>query len=1125
MEVCIKEVIGVPDGSIVSFAADGVCRQAKLPCSRQAMRFPLQPHGSTSLKVDVMTPVGTGYQVIQPKPAQYAVTCSSSSSSTEGLMACIIDVCPSTNTAESNLVAKRGLESDMAYLEEHGLPGFFEALLETLRRAQPKEPYKFLAQQLLADARNREDGLQQDQLLRAASVPTMTAAGSALALVRQKSTESMRGSRASSARPSFDKRSIDLNASLPGDPFSKEFMQTAAAHASAFTADIRSAEQDIQGPDSDSDSDPWEMDPWERSMTNHPKARASTSSANEHQKSEPASAASRKVSVAEAEIAADALRKELAFQLKARATEQKGFAELEMNLVESAAQAEVDAVMKAATCELEVDAMNDELQTRTAMFTAELAAVRVDAGENFASKWIRSDNHQATVNGFRLRNDMLCEQMEAEAAAGALRAAAKRQVMQAAANFGASIVVSASDMLETQAEEHSKTELTAALLETKKGHGIACDSRLDDSSHSSQTTAAPQKVEVGVQTAVPDLPRFTAALAAAQNVESDESMQSSASTVRPWSARKAQSPPPIPCSPRKSSILKTSCKFGDSHSGVEARDRSPIDYASRPSSRASIKEPCYDDEDDDDDGNGDFEDANQNQDHDEDEYEEDSPGREAAGGGSASDSADEEVALLAAAWNSRQVHGARSISPKGGDGIILGTVNLMQRNDSRGQHDFEGSTTPDSDGHHISSGQQLPGSSREDKESRYTKPPPACRPYSAMDSRQPAGRPDSAMQEQRGWTCRMYPAGRPASAMPESATSRNNRREPLSRRGGSPGFSCHATRNRSPARSPEAPFPPSGNRPASSRSPEAFLPHSGSRPASSRSPEASFPHPGSRPTHSPEALRPQSSTGRTGSHTPPTLQAVPELQRCASREVVSPGLMEMQMTDGEWTPGPMEMQMTDLHEYAPYFAEETQYSVDQDGNFTTMDINDQRPASQMSRPPSQMQRISLSPPKRSTPEPQASAAASRQRVQSAGARAHIQHAPHSDQPAENRCRSAEGFHGRRRLPGPHGPAMNVMPAEYHKTEHKILDMNALVANNRKAWESEVITHEQLEAKLAEQSGLAGQDWEWRPDSSSAEKWRPDSTAAETHISRMTPITTRADSVASNISIWTYDFTK
>jgi hypothetical protein len=211
----------------------------------------------------------------------------------------------------------------------------------------------------------------------------------------------------------------------------------------------------------------------------------------------------------------------------------------------------------------------------------------------------------------------------------------------------------------------------------------------------------------------------------------------------------------------------------------------------------------------------------------------------------------------------------------------------------------------------------------------------------------------------------------------------------------------------------------------------------------------------------------------------------------------------------------MEMQMTDLHESL------AEYPIEQHENVTIADTGVMDGSNQ--RPAHQNKRIDLSPPKRLS-APNVLTSTSRQRVQSAGRAQHGQNWPGQQSSGDKRPQSAEGFRVRR--PGPHGPNQNGVPIEMrgrevvehqvvekHQGEHKVLDMQALVANRRKAWESKLITHDQLEARMLSEQPLeaAGQKWEWRPDSTATE------TRSQTPFSRAeTP---------SGLTIWTYDFTK
>eukprot|EP00411_Alexandrium_monilatum_P061729 CAMPEP_0175535284 /NCGR_PEP_ID=MMETSP0096-20121207/24118_1 /TAXON_ID=311494 /ORGANISM="Alexandrium monilatum, Strain CCMP3105" /LENGTH=256 /DNA_ID=CAMNT_0016838073 /DNA_START=136 /DNA_END=904 /DNA_ORIENTATION=+ len=147
MEISLFAHNNLPEGSIFSIRAGTVRRQAAVSNNRP-FRFPSKPMDSP-LKVEVFKPVGTAYVVLRPGEEQYKV---SFKGMEEAPMSCEVHVKPvqdgaaplppaEENVKESSTSAKEAKD----YLEGHQVMQFVQALLQTLIKDKPTDPYSYMA--------------------------------------------------------------------------------------------------------------------------------------------------------------------------------------------------------------------------------------------------------------------------------------------------------------------------------------------------------------------------------------------------------------------------------------------------------------------------------------------------------------------------------------------------------------------------------------------------------------------------------------------------------------------------------------------------------------------------------------------------------------------------------------------------------------------------------------------------------------------------------------------------------------------------------------------------------------------------------------------------------------------
>eukprot|EP00418_Pyrodinium_bahamense_P091299 CAMPEP_0179039752 /NCGR_PEP_ID=MMETSP0796-20121207/15299_1 /TAXON_ID=73915 /ORGANISM="Pyrodinium bahamense, Strain pbaha01" /LENGTH=504 /DNA_ID=CAMNT_0020736087 /DNA_START=63 /DNA_END=1574 /DNA_ORIENTATION=- len=139
----------LPEGAIFSVRAGQVRRQAAVAGNRP-FRFPAKPLDSP-LKVEVFKPVGAAYVVLRPGEDQYKVKFASAGQETP--MSCEVHVKsvadgsapPPTPGAEEPKETSTSSKEAREYLESHAVMQFVQALLQTLIKDKPADPYAYMA--------------------------------------------------------------------------------------------------------------------------------------------------------------------------------------------------------------------------------------------------------------------------------------------------------------------------------------------------------------------------------------------------------------------------------------------------------------------------------------------------------------------------------------------------------------------------------------------------------------------------------------------------------------------------------------------------------------------------------------------------------------------------------------------------------------------------------------------------------------------------------------------------------------------------------------------------------------------------------------------------------------------
>jgi len=152
MELSVVSNGSLPEDAILSVRAGSTRRQAALNSGRP-FRFPQISMAENPLKIDILKTVGSAYLVLKPKEEQYKVVFTGS----EGDLSCEIEI-KQVGGAETSVTANLAetKKSDTAsakeakdYLEGHQVLQFVQAVLQTVCKEKPEDPYAYIARHFL----------------------------------------------------------------------------------------------------------------------------------------------------------------------------------------------------------------------------------------------------------------------------------------------------------------------------------------------------------------------------------------------------------------------------------------------------------------------------------------------------------------------------------------------------------------------------------------------------------------------------------------------------------------------------------------------------------------------------------------------------------------------------------------------------------------------------------------------------------------------------------------------------------------------------------------------------------------------------------------------------------------
>lgn len=144
MEVTVLSQEGIPSDAYLSIRAGSVRRQALVGCGKP-FTFPKLGIEESPVKIDIMQTIGTAYVVVKPGEDRYQAIFRGGSE--EELMCCEVGIRPAAGGTKDPPAEEPGAPADDAaeYLERHKILPFVRAVLQTVIKEKPEDPYAHIA--------------------------------------------------------------------------------------------------------------------------------------------------------------------------------------------------------------------------------------------------------------------------------------------------------------------------------------------------------------------------------------------------------------------------------------------------------------------------------------------------------------------------------------------------------------------------------------------------------------------------------------------------------------------------------------------------------------------------------------------------------------------------------------------------------------------------------------------------------------------------------------------------------------------------------------------------------------------------------------------------------------------
>jgi len=153
MELALLTQHGLPEGCIISVRAGTVRRQAAAASGRP-FRFPKIGMEENPVKIDILKPVATAYLVVKPGETQYKVSFGAGAVSE---MDCEVEIKKAeggtgdaAHGEEANKPGAGSANEAKDYLEAHQILQFIQALLQTVIKERPDQPYIYMARHFMS---------------------------------------------------------------------------------------------------------------------------------------------------------------------------------------------------------------------------------------------------------------------------------------------------------------------------------------------------------------------------------------------------------------------------------------------------------------------------------------------------------------------------------------------------------------------------------------------------------------------------------------------------------------------------------------------------------------------------------------------------------------------------------------------------------------------------------------------------------------------------------------------------------------------------------------------------------------------------------------------------------------
>ncbi|CAJ1428904.1 unnamed protein product [Effrenium voratum] len=169
MEVKVLSKTGVTDDAVLSIRAGTVRRQAQISSGRP-FRFPKITLEENPVKIDILQQVGTAYLVTKPGEDQYKVSFEGEFNAELEVQLSQMDGSePKAEVEDRKQEAVASAKDAKEYLENHQVLQFVQAVLQTVIKERPSDPFEYMARHFM-------NGYSAQEAIKLCAKKEMTAA-------------------------------------------------------------------------------------------------------------------------------------------------------------------------------------------------------------------------------------------------------------------------------------------------------------------------------------------------------------------------------------------------------------------------------------------------------------------------------------------------------------------------------------------------------------------------------------------------------------------------------------------------------------------------------------------------------------------------------------------------------------------------------------------------------------------------------------------------------------------------------------------------------------------------------------------------------------------------------------